>query len=331
MTRLFSAFGESKTEAPKRWLAVLSILLAAFFLWLALRDLDWRIFGATLKRARYGYLPLLFLWSSATFFIRAWRLRILLSAERTLPLLNVFWANMAGYLGNNLLPARAGELIRAAYLGRRNPISASYALAAGLVERLMDMIALIILGAAALFLNGILSPMFQNALKSVSVLGIIGLLILFSLPRFGEPLARALGNAPILSQTHKEKASAFLRQFNGGLRALNHAPRVLQFILLTALVWLLDAGGNIFLAYILNLRLTLSQSFVLLAALGLSSAIPSTPGYVGVYQFAAVTALAPFGVSQADALAFIVVSQIFGYLVVGAWGAIALWRFNKSA
>ncbi len=331
MTRIFSAFGESKTKAPKRWLIVLSFLLAAFFLWLALRDLDWRVFFEKLQNAHYAYLPLLLLWSSATFFIRAWRLRILLSAERTLPLSNVFFANMAGYLGNNLLPARAGELIRAAYLGKRNPISASYALAAGLVERLMDMIALIILGAAALSLNGVLSPAFQNALRSVSILGIIGLLILFSLPRFEALLARLLANAPLLKESHKEKASAFLHQFNGGLRALNHAPRVLQFILLTALVWLLDAVGNVFLAYILNLRLTLSQSFVLLAALGLSSAIPSTPGYVGVYQFVAIAALTPFGVSQADALAFIIVSQIFGYLVVGLWGLSALWRFSKDA
>ncbi|MCZ2127155.1 MAG: flippase-like domain-containing protein [Anaerolineales bacterium] len=328
MTRLFSAFGESKAQAPKRWLVAFSFLLAALFLWLALRNLDWGVFFATLRNVRYGYLPLIFLWSSATFFVRAWRLRVLLGAE--LPLLNVFWANMAGYLGNNLLPARAGELVRAAYLGKRNPISASYALAAGLVERLMDMLALVILGAAALALNGVLSPTFQNALKSVSVLGGVGLLILFTLPRFEAPLTNWLVKIPV-NDSLKEKALGFFRQFNSGLRALNHAPRVAQFILLTALIWFLDASANVFMAYILHLHWTLSQSFVLLAALGLSSAIPSTPGYVGVYQFAAVTALAPFGVSQADALAFIVISQIFGYLIVGAWGALALWRFNKDA
>ena len=80
----------------------------------------------------------------------------------------------AGYLGNNILPARAGELVRAAYLARKNNISASYALAVGLVERLMDLIALIVLGSFALSSIGVVSPVFQNALKGVSVLGLIG-------------------------------------------------------------------------------------------------------------------------------------------------------------
>ena len=91
----------------------------------------------------------------------------------------------------------------------------------------------------------------------------------------------------------------------------------------------MDAAGTVFLAYILKIPLLLQQAFVLLAALGLSSAIPSTPGYVGVYQFVAVSTLAPFGISQADALAFILISQILGYIIIGFWGLLSLWQFNK--
>ncbi len=93
----------------------------------------------------------------------------------------------------------------------------------------------------------------------------------------------------------------------------------------------MDAVGTVLLGYILKIPLLLQQAFVLLAALGLSSAIPSTPGYVGVYQFVAVTTLEPFGISQADALAFILISQVLGSIIIGFWGLLSLWQFNKHS
>lgn len=320
--------GKSSTRF-NRVMIIISVILAALFLYLALRNLDWQIFFVTLKNAQYAYLPIVLLWSSTSFLIRALRLRILLTSEKPLPISNVFWANMAGYLGNNILPARAGELVRAAYLARQNNISASYALAVGLVERLMDLIALIVLGSYALSSTGIVSPVFQNALKGVSVLGLIGLLVIFILPHFGQLIGRLILVFPILKETYKIKLDHFLQQFLGGLKSLHSITRVMQFTGLTTLIWLMDAAGTVFLAYILKIPLLLQQAFVLLAALGLSSAIPSTPGYVGVYQFVAVTTLAPFGISQADALAFILTSQMLGYLIIGFWGLLSLWQFNK--
>jgi len=310
---------------------IISIVLAVLFLYLALRNLDWQIFFDTLKNARYAFLPIVLLWGSVGFLIRALRLRILLASEGPLPISNVFWANMAGYLGNNILPARAGELVRAAYLAQKNNIGAPFALAVGLVERLMDLIALLVLGSFALASSGIVSPAFQNALNGISILGLIGLIAIFVLPHFGEIIGRLIMNFPVLKEAHKIKLDHFLQQFLSGLRSLYSFKRVIQFTGLTGLIWLMDAIGTVFLAYILKIPLLLQQAFVLLAALGLSSAIPSTPGYVGVYQFVAVTILAPFGISKADALAYILISQILGYLIIVFWGLLSLWQFNKRA
>jgi uncharacterized protein (TIRG00374 family) len=330
---LFAILPEAQEGKPSarfnHIMIVFSVILAALFLYLALRDLDWQNFFDTLKNAQYAYLPIVVLWSSASFLIRALRLRVLLTSEKPLPVLNVFWANMAGYLGNNILPVRAGELVRAAYLARKNYISASYALAVGLVERLMDLIALIVLGSLALSSIGVISPVFQNALKGVSVLGLIGLVAIFVLPHFEKQIGRLIMIFPMLKEAHKIKLDNFLRKFLGGLRSLHGFVRVAQFIGLTALIWLMDAVGAMLLANILKIPLLLQHAFVLLAALGLSSAIPSTPGYVGIYQFVAVTTLVPFGISQSDALAFILFSQILGYLIIGFWGLLSLWQFNK--
>ena len=69
---------------------------------------------------------------------------------------------------------------------------------------------------------------------------------------------------------------------------------------------------------------------MLLTALGLGSALPSTPGYLGVYQFAAVTVLTPFGFSRDAALAYILVAQALGYAVVLALGLPGLYRLRRS-
>jgi len=71
-------------------------------------------------------------------------------------------------------------------------------------------------------------------------------------------------------------------------------------------------------------------AFLLIAGLGLGSALPSTPGYVGIYQFVAVSVLTPFGFSKTDAIAYILLAQAISYLLVGFWGTIGLMRYRRS-
>lgn len=307
----------------------ISILLAGLFLYLALRDIDFASFTSALRNANYVYLPVIFIWGSLTSWIRAYRWRILLTAGKSIPTKNVFWANMAGYLGNNILPARAGEFIRAVYVGKENNISTSFSLATGLVERFMDLIALVILGSISLANLGILSAPLQSALKVMSVIAVLGFLGILIAPYIGQGLIHFGLRIPFLSEPTKKKIVDFLEQFLRGIKALHHPMRAATFVLATCVIWTMDGIGVIILARSLQLYLTLFQSFLLLTGLGLSSAIPSTPGYVGIYQFVAVIILQPFGISSANALAFIIFLQVTNLSVIVAWGSIAALRTSK--
>ena len=70
---------------------------------------------------------------------------------------------------------------------------------------------------------------------------------------------------------------------------------------------------------------------LLLAGMGLGSALPATPGYVGIYQFAAVTILPPFGIDRNAALAYIIVAQALGYVVVLVLGLLGLYRIRAAS
>ena len=240
----------------------------------------------------------------------------------------VFWANMVGYLGNAYLPARAGEVIRSAYLGKKSGAGTSFIFATALVERLMDAIALVIIGSISVLLLSQISVLLAGAVKIMAIAGTVGLVIVIVVP-FQEKLISGLIDRLPLPADLRQKITQQIARFLVGMRSLHDVRRLSSFILLTAIIWLIDGLANMVGVRIISQTLTLGQSLILLAALGLSSAIPSTPGYIGVYQFVAVSVLVPFGFSRPAALAYILISQVANYLVISFWGLIGLWQVNR--
>jgi hypothetical protein len=321
----------SNKHSPKRspWLWVFSLFLATILLYLTLRGLDWAVFWETMKMGRYEILLLTIPIVSANFFIRALRWSIFLQSEKKIPIASVFWANMLGYLGNAYLPARAGELLRSGFLGIKTGLGTSFVLATALTERLLDVIALVLIGSISLLWQRQISPALADAVRLMALAGGFGLLLFIITPFQEKLILRLFGKLPLpagISQKIAVKISRFLV----GMRSLQNIRRLLTFILLTAIIWLVDGFAVSINAGVIAQNLNLGQAFILLSALGLSSAIPSTPGYVGVYQFVAVTVLIPFGFSRTGALAFILISQVINYLLVSFWGLLGLWQINKS-
>ena len=307
-----------------------SFLLAAALLYLALRGLDWAVFFTTHKQITYAYLPLLLILYCLSYLGRAIRWRLLVDGTNRIALREVFLANMAGYLGNILLPARAGELVRAVYLAKRSESSTMFVLATCLAERMMDAIALVIFGSVSLLSLHTTSDALQNGIKIIALVGILGLFALLLLLRFGKPISRIIARQHILKEHQKEKLIQWIDQFTLSLQSLLRIRILFFFGILTILIWCLDALSMVFLASILHVRLLFTQAIVLLASLGLSSALPSTPGYVGIFQFVTVTVLEPFSIARESALTLILVNQILGYLLVAFLGGIGLWRVRGN-
>jgi uncharacterized membrane protein YbhN (UPF0104 family) len=138
---------------------------------------------------------------------------------------------------------------------------------------------------------------------------------------------RAIARAP-LPPSVRPKVSKAIDDVLRGMRAFHHPGRLGAFVGLTAIIWTLDAIAVVMGGSALGLDMPFPVAFLLIAALGLGSALPSTPGYVGIYQFVAVTVLMPFGFSRVDAIAYILVAQAVLYVVIGFWGSWALFRYR---
>lgn len=312
-----------------RWLLVVSFALAVVLLVLAVRGVDWNAMLATARQGRLGYLVAAFAVLTISYFQRGMRWRVLLSAEKPVALSDAFWATCVGYLGNSFLPARAGELIRTVLIGQAANISKSYVLATALTERILDVPTLVLFTLLSIPFVGTLPDAIVAASRVLAVVSLAGVGVLFLAPRFQGLIIRLLGRLP-LPGSLLERLLTLTEEFLLGMRAFQHVRRALAFAGLTITIWSTDVVVALLIANAFSLTLSAPQALLLLAALGLSSAIPSTPGYVGIYQFVAVTVLVPFGFTQDEALVYIIAFQLVTYVGVTIWGAVGLWRLGVS-
>lgn len=305
----------------------LAIVISAVLLYLSLRGIDFAQLGKTLRSARFAPLGWAALLNLLALWLRSYRWRVLLNANTVLPITPIFWANSIGYLGNNVLPARMGEFMRVEAIKRAFSISRSYVLATAFVERVMDAGVLVLLTSIALLAIPDLPEWLHKASTPLGLASGVGILVLFLLPHAESTVQQLLVKIPALSQI----ASRFLE----GLRSLHAWGRSIQFLALTLMIWPLDSFIGVLIGQSIGFDLPFTTSMIVLAALGLSSAIPSTPGYVGVFQFVAVNVLKPFGVEAETAIAWILLYQAVGYLIQTSCGLLGLMvlsqRFDGKA
>ena len=173
----------------------------------------------------------------------------------------------------------------------------------------MDVIALVLIGSISVLLQFQISSLLAGAIKIMAIAGAIGLGIVIVMPFQEKLISRLIAQIPLppkLRQTIIEQMARFLL----GMRSLHNVRRLGSFIFLTAIIWFIDGIGNMIGVHVISQTLYLGQSFILLAALGLSSAIPSTPGYIGVQQFVAVSVLVPFGFSRPGCIGVYLIVQV---------------------
>ena len=299
-------------------------------LYYSLRGIEWRQIARVVAGAQKpGPLGLAVAVSTGALFLRSFRWRILLNAEGQVAVRTAFWATAAGYFGNNFLPARAGELVRTYMISSRSGLETAYVLATALSERVADAVTLVVISALVLLTLPQPPGWLAAAAKPFAILGLVGALIIAVLPRL-ESLARTVLERLPLPLGLRARLMGVMEHGLRGIRAFHDARRLLAFLALTLVIWSMDTLFTIIGAAALGLTIPVPVAFLLIAALGLGSALPSTPGYVGIYQFVAVTVLVPFGFSRSDAIAYILVAQALAYVVIGFWGSLGFLQYRRS-
>lgn len=302
-----------------------AVLFAGVLLYFSLRGIQWRGLWQIVSRANMVLLALSVTIATLSLFLRGLRWRVLLRSAAPVTVSSTFWATCAGYFGNNFLPARAGELIRSLMISNAAGISKTFVLTTALAERMCDALTLVLVSSVILLSLPEKPGWFAHAATPFAVLGLCGAATIAVLPKIGHLCDRCLNRIP-LPHNVKTKLLRVMEQCLIGMRSFHNRDRLLIFVGFTATIWTCDAVSVVVTMRALALPGTFPVAFLLITGLGLGSALPSTPGYLGIYQFVAVSVLMPFGFTKTEAIAYILLSQALGYLLFTFWGGIGLLR-----
>ncbi|MDO8688442.1 MAG: lysylphosphatidylglycerol synthase transmembrane domain-containing protein [Dehalococcoidia bacterium] len=244
------------------------------------------------------------------------------------PLAKVFSVLVIGQMFNLVLPLRMGEVARAYYIGEMAGINKSLAISTVIVEKLVDMLAVLLL--VVLLLPSVpFPPWLQGPVFSLAVVAVILflslILIAWHRTLLSSLLARFLGILP--SALKPQFIQSQIEKALDGLRALRQA-RMLPVLLLTAASWLFSAVTNHFVFLALGVSLPFTASFFVLVILQVGVAVPTGPGRIGVFQYLTILALAVFAVTTDKALAIGIVLYLLVHIPPIVLGLFFLWRYH---
>lgn len=317
-----------------RWRWIIGIFISAFFLWVAFRQVsDVSHVADALAGARLIWLlPGVALYV-AGLWLRALRWRILLLPVQRLPTSSLFGVLSIGFLVNNVLPARLGEIARAILVGRRHGVSRSAALATVVVERIFDgVVMLLFLGSATAVAGGRVASDWLALLVPVTALGFGGaglaLAVLALAPSFALGVAARL-LAPFPARA-RDAALQVAQKFIVGLGVLQDLRLAAAVLATSILAWVLEAGVYVVVGQAFDLTSDPAAFLLALAVANLGTMIPSSPGYVGTFDALVARALAVFQVPGAVALAYALLVHAAIWLPPTLIGLFYLWRYNLS-
>jgi uncharacterized protein (TIRG00374 family) len=303
----------------------LGILISAFFLYLAMRGIDWVQLRELFSAASYGYLVLAFLLVVLTSGVRALRWHLLLRRDPSLDLPTLYHLVNIGYFFNNILPAKAGEVVRVVLAGRK--LNGRYGLAASalLVERLLDVLAVVVV--LGLLLPVIAIPDWVRSggilFGLLAVGGTAALLVVARIgPQAIERIWLSLGRIPLIGRPAVKAAFAELAS---GFGVLLEWRILIPVLLTTAGIWAGYAALNYVMLLVFHLDyLPFAAAALVLCATGFSMMVPSSPGAMGVFEWAGVQGLLVYSVGQGVAFGYMLGLHLFTNLTLILLGIVGM-------
>ena len=259
----------------------------------------------------------------AGLFARAARWRYLFPPDDLPP--SLVPAMMIGYFANNVLPLRAGEFVRVYVVARRWRHGFWLALATLVVERVLDSLSLVlILGVLVLLIP--VPAVFRNTALVVLAIDVAGVLMLTMLAVFPEGGRRILAYAGRWWPAMEARIARVYDTFVRGLEGIRTPRHLLPLLVWTVVIWQLPAIAAWTTLRAVELDLPFLAGWVVLAFVGLGISIPSAPGYIGVFHFAATKAVELFGIGASAGVAFALVFHVTQFIPVTLVGWLYLMR-----
>lgn len=310
---------------------LLSLVVTAFFTWLAFRSTNWSEQWKDLRSANYAWVIPYLLSLGAIHLLRTWRWGALLSGLEKVRFRQLNEASGIGFMMLLVLPFRLGEFARPYLIAQRSGIRKSAAMTTVVLERIVDGLFVAAMLRTMLFLVSTDGKQvaFVEAGANLMFLVFGGGLTFLLFAAWKQELAVRLVRATAgrVAPRLADKAAEVVDAFVGALRQLPSPGQMVIFFATTLAYWALNGWATMVLARAFGIELSLLEAYTVLSVLVVGLMVPAAPGMMGTFQFATITGLALFipeqmatstGVAYANVMWLCQIAQqvIFGLILM---------------
>ena len=320
------------------WAPLIGLIVSVGLLAWVLNKINLREAWAYAQHANGWLLLLTVTVATITFPVRTLRWRLILRDPqgKRLPFRPLWHATTIGFMANNLLPARAGEVARAYVAAQQTGVRFSTAFVSIVVERLFDGLVMLALMAVAIAAPSFpvhatvggrsLAAFATSAAVLFAVVLLIALLVA-NRPTFWLVLVERLSRRSLPVGI----ADRVVRLSDGivaGLLPLKNPAAFLGVVLWSLLLWVKNAAAFAICFRAFGLDVPLEAAFLLQGIIGFGVAVPSTPGYVGVFEAAALVTLGFYGVDSSLAASYALTYHVTTFIPITLLGFWSLSRLH---
>jgi hypothetical protein len=311
------------------WHTALAILISAGFLYWALKGIHFSDVMAELKRVKVIPLIACVVIATSTFFLRIFRWRILLRSDdgSALSPLPLWHAIAIGFMANNVLPFRAGEVLRSIAITRLTRTRLTSALSSIAAERLFDGVALVLVLVFGLLLSGLPSSTTIGNVRVTHIalvagitfaMGLIVAGLVVAFPRPAERLILKLVPFPRLA----DRMVAMIEGVVHGLSVVRSPARIAAVLAWSLAIWLVNVSSFYVAFAAFDIPVNFAGAMLLQGILAFAITAPTAPGFVGLFESAIKASLLLYGINESVAVTYALVYHATTFVpitLLGAW------------
>ncbi len=300
-------------------------IICAISIFLLLNNIDYPLLVDNLQNFSFATLfVVLIVWYSGLLF-RTMRWKYLLSENKNVSLRSLYHNNLIGYLSNNLLPGKIGELVRVQLVAKENGLTRSYILGTVVIERLLDIAFVFFFLLISIIFSQTAQEIAKQSYISFSIIfGLSFLLILFFLSERLRTIALNFVPASI-----KTRVAGILKNMSLSFKSMG-LKRLSVLKIYSLAIWLVPCLMAMLLCQDLGITIPLYAYLFVVSAGALGMVIPSVPGNIGVYHAVASGSLMLFGVQKEAALSYAIVAHGYDFILIIILGLISFFKKFKT-
>ena len=303
----------------------IGIAISVVAIWILIHSVDLDAAFAVLRTASPAWIVAMLVTATIDIGARGARWRTLLAPIAPLRYRRVLGYTYIGYLANNVLPARLGELYRSHALGEGEGVSRTTVLGTVVVERVVDTVMVVAIASVAVLVLSVRGAMTSAVLLGLAFVSLV--VIVLGLGIAAHRLPGAARATEIIAR--RPRLLELLRRLREGLAVAGRPSVVIGAIAFSALAWAASTATFLAAGQAVGVQLSVAQAALMVSGVALVSIVPAGPGFVGTFELTVVAIADSLGIPRDSAFALGLLVHIVILATTSIGGVVALVALRR--